>query len=64
MVNATSGAVSLEVLDQAGDLAGKVVLDISNGLDFSGGFPPLHQRAAGRLDRRADPARAPAVHGW
>ncbi len=41
VVNATSGAVSLEVLDQAGDLAGKVVLDVSNGLDFSGGFPPL-----------------------
>jgi predicted dinucleotide-binding enzyme len=41
VVNATSGAVTLDVLGQAGDLAGKVVLDISNGLDFSGGFPPL-----------------------
>lgn len=41
VVNATNGAATLEVLAQAGDLAGKVVLDVSNGLDFSGGFPPL-----------------------
>lgn len=41
VINATSGAVSLDVLRQAGDLGGKVVLDVSNGLDFSGGFPPL-----------------------
>jgi predicted dinucleotide-binding enzyme len=41
VVNATSGGASLEVLGQAGDVAGKVVLDVSNGLDFSGGFPPL-----------------------
>ncbi len=40
-VNATSGAASLEVLAQSGDLSGKVLLDVSNGLDFSGGFPPL-----------------------
>ncbi|MGD9960353.1 NADPH-dependent F420 reductase [Nocardioides sp.] len=42
VVNATSGAVSLEVLRQAGaeHLAGKVLLDVSNPLDFSGGFPP------------------------
>jgi len=40
VVNATSGQVTLTVLAQAGDLAGKVLLDISNGLDFSGGFPP------------------------
>jgi predicted dinucleotide-binding enzyme len=41
VINATSGAVTLDVLRQAGDLSGKVVLDVSNGLDFSGGFPPL-----------------------
>jgi predicted dinucleotide-binding enzyme len=40
VVNATNGDASLAVLAQAGDLDGKVVLDISNGLDFSGGFPP------------------------
>lgn len=41
VVNATSGQVSLDVLGQAGDLSGKVLLDVSNGLDFSAGFPPL-----------------------
>jgi predicted dinucleotide-binding enzyme len=41
VVNATSGGVSLAVLAQAGDLTGKVLLDVSNGLDFSHGFPPL-----------------------
>lgn len=40
VLNATSGQVALEVLAQAGDLDGKVVLDLSNALDFSGGFPP------------------------
>src|SRR5690348_1596303 len=38
VVNATSGAVTLAVLGQAGELGGKIVLDVSNGLDFSGGF--------------------------
>lgn len=42
VVNATSGQVSLEVLAAAGEeaLAGRVLLDISNPLDFSAGFPP------------------------
>ncbi|MCH7232937.1 NAD(P)-binding domain-containing protein [Glycomyces sp. L485] len=42
IVNATSGRVSLEALGAAGeaDLAGKVVLDVANPLDFTGGFPP------------------------
>ncbi|HWJ82885.1 MAG TPA: NAD(P)-binding domain-containing protein [Nocardioides sp.] len=42
VVNATSGGASLDVLGQAGaeNLAGKVLLDISNPLDFSQGFPP------------------------
>src|SRR4051794_26851051 len=42
VVNATSGAVTLEVLGLAGaeQLAGKPLVDISNALDFSKGFPP------------------------
>jgi predicted dinucleotide-binding enzyme len=42
VVNATSGAAALEALDLAGaeNLAGKPLLDISNPLDFSNGFPP------------------------
>ena len=40
--NATSGMVSLKVLESAGadNLAGKILVDISNPLDFSKGFPP------------------------
>jgi 8-hydroxy-5-deazaflavin:NADPH oxidoreductase len=42
VVNATSGAVSMAALEQAGGdgLGGKPLLDISNPLDFSKGFPP------------------------
>lgn len=42
VVLATSGQVVMAVLGQAGaeNLAGKVVIDISNPLDFSVGFPP------------------------
>ena len=42
VVNASSGTVALDVLGLAGadNLAGKVLLDISNPLDFSAGFPP------------------------
>ncbi len=42
IVNATSGAASLEVLGRAGNenLAGKVLVDIANPLDFSQGMPP------------------------
>jgi 8-hydroxy-5-deazaflavin:NADPH oxidoreductase len=42
VVNATSGSASLEALGRLGrgHLAGKVVLDVSNPLDFSNGFPP------------------------
>lgn len=42
VLNATNGQVSLEVLAAAGEdaLAGRVLLDISNPLDFSAGFPP------------------------
>jgi predicted dinucleotide-binding enzyme len=43
IVNATAGAASLEALDAAGaeNLAGKVVLDVTNALDFSRGRPPV-----------------------
>lgn len=42
LVNATNGAGSLDALRLAGadHLAGKVLLDISNPLDFSRGMPP------------------------
>ncbi len=42
IVNATAGAVSLEVLEAAGaeQLAGKVLVDVSNPLDTSKGMPP------------------------
>jgi predicted dinucleotide-binding enzyme len=42
IVNATSGKVSIAALEAAGrpNLAGKVLLDIANTLDFSKGFPP------------------------
>ena len=41
VVNATSGAATLDALDQAGEaLDGRVLLDVSNPLDFSRGFPP------------------------
>jgi predicted dinucleotide-binding enzyme len=42
VVNATAGAVSLEALEQAGEdtLNGKILIDISNPLDFSKGMPP------------------------
>jgi len=40
--NCTSGAASLEVLRAATDanLRGKILVDVSNPLDFSKGFPP------------------------
>ena len=42
IVNATNGQGSLNAMESAGaeNLKGKVVLDISNPLDFSKGFPP------------------------
>jgi predicted dinucleotide-binding enzyme len=42
LVNATAGTGTLGALASVGaaDLAGKVLLDASNPLDFSGGFPP------------------------
>lgn len=42
VVNATNGAGSIEALETAGEanLAGKVLIDIGNPLDFSQGMPP------------------------
>ncbi|MFE4197789.1 NADPH-dependent F420 reductase [Paenarthrobacter sp. NPDC056912] len=42
IVNATPGTVSLAALAEAGEanLRGKILLDVSNPLDFSHGFPP------------------------
>jgi 8-hydroxy-5-deazaflavin:NADPH oxidoreductase len=42
VINATGGGGSLDALSLAGaeNLAGKVLLDVSNPLDFSQGFPP------------------------
>jgi len=42
VVNATSGLASLEALSGAGaaNLAGKVLVDVANPLDYSQGFPP------------------------
>lgn len=42
VVNATGGGASIAALELAGseNLAGKVLVDVSNPLDFSEGFPP------------------------
>lgn len=42
VVNATNGSGSLPALNAAGaaNLAGKILLDIANPLDFGAGFPP------------------------
>jgi 8-hydroxy-5-deazaflavin:NADPH oxidoreductase len=40
--NATNGAASVQALTMAGaeNLSGKILVDVSNPLDFSNGFPP------------------------
>jgi 8-hydroxy-5-deazaflavin:NADPH oxidoreductase len=61
VVNATNGGASLEVLSSVGEanLAGKVLLDVSNPLDFSQGFPPslsvLNTDSLGEQIQRALP---------
>ena len=63
VVYATAGAISLEALEQAGEenLNGKILIDISNPLDFSKGMPPRSRcrtptpsasRSRGGLPRR------------
>jgi predicted dinucleotide-binding enzyme len=46
VVNAGSGAASLQMLEAAGaeNLSGKILIDIANPLDFSGGMPPTLDR--------------------
>ncbi|MEE4545576.1 NAD(P)-binding domain-containing protein [Streptomyces sp. V4-01] len=62
LVNATAGAGSCAALRQAGEenLAGKVVLDTSNPLDFGAGFPPslrpVNTDSLGEQLQRAFPA--------
>ncbi len=43
LINATGGNVSLDALGMAGteNLAGKVLIDVSNALDFGDGGPPV-----------------------
>jgi 8-hydroxy-5-deazaflavin:NADPH oxidoreductase len=41
VVNATAGTGSLAALAAAGDLSGKVIADVANALDASGGMPPV-----------------------
>ena len=40
VVNATAGQGSIAALQAAGDLSGKVIVDVANPLDFSHGMPP------------------------
>ncbi len=42
LLNCTAGVASLAALEQAGEenLRGKVLVDVANPLDYSGGFPP------------------------
>ena len=40
VVHAGNGLAALDLLAAAGDLSGTVLVDISNPLDFSAGFPP------------------------
>ena len=62
VVNATAGQATLGVLAAAGAeaLAGKVLLDVANPLDFSGGFPPslwlANTDSLGEQVQRAVPA--------
>jgi predicted dinucleotide-binding enzyme len=62
VVNATSGSATLDCLAEVGEanLAGRVLLDVANPLDFSGGFPPLlticNTDSLGEQVQRAFPA--------
>ena len=62
VVNATAGAASLDALVVAGadNLAGKVLIDIANPLDFSAGMPPsltvCNTDSLGEQIQRAFPA--------
>jgi predicted dinucleotide-binding enzyme len=61
LVNATAGDASLDALGAAGaeNLAGKVLIDVSNALDFSKGRPPTvgvsNEDSVGERIQRAHP---------
>ena len=57
--NCTAGTGSLEALGAAGEenLSGKVLVDVSNPLDFSKGMPPTLSVCNDDSARRADPAQ-------
>jgi predicted dinucleotide-binding enzyme len=62
--NCTAGTVSLAALELAGDdaLRGKILVDVSNALDFSGGPPPTlaianNDSVAEQIQRRFPEAR-------
>jgi len=64
VLNCTAGTASLEALEQAGEdnLRDKVLIDVANPLDFSGGFPPRlsvcnDDSLAERIQRRFPEAR-------
>lgn len=64
VINATAGAVAVDALRMAGadNLAGKVVIDVSNPLDFSRGMPPVltvcnDDSVAERIQRELPDAR-------
>ena len=54
VLSCTAGAHSLEALEQAGrtNLAGKVLIDVANPLDSSGGMPPTSTRSESRSSAR------------
>jgi predicted dinucleotide-binding enzyme len=62
VINATAGVASVEALTAAGadNVAGKVVIDVANPLDFSRGFPPtlavVNDDSLGEQIQRAFPA--------
>src|SRR5205823_5393229 len=62
VINATKGEASLAALQQAGaaNLDGKALVDVSNPLDFSHGFPPTlavcNTDSLGEQIQRAFPA--------
>jgi predicted dinucleotide-binding enzyme len=54
--NCTNGAASLEALSAAGDLAGKIVIDVANPLDSSSGGPALFTDTTDSLGERIQAA--------
>jgi predicted dinucleotide-binding enzyme len=54
--NCTNGAASLDALGAAGDLAGKIVIDVANPLDFSSGGPALFTDTTNSLGERIQAA--------